>query len=239
MFNFYSRTVQVIMHSVLIAMILLSNTYAESVPTPQQLMEDTSKKMISAFKGSTEAIRSDPKVAYTLVDENLVPKINFPLMSRWVLGKNWRKATPEQQQTFIIEFQDLVVKFYSKALVEYLLNNDLTDDVITFTPFRGKIKGKYATVRSQINPPSGSEPIKVYYDLYHSKSGQWQVYDVSVEGISLVTTYRSSFKQIISKKGMDGLLTDLQDKNSALNKDSAVDSNGPKSLAINKENSRL
>ncbi len=224
------------MHSILLAVTLLSNTYADSAPEPQQLMEETSRQMIRAFKESTEAIRSDPQVAYTLVSDNLVPKINFPLMSRWVLGKNWKKATSKQQQTFIAEFRNLVVKFYSKALIDYLLKNDLSDDIISFKPFRGKIKGKYATVRSQINPPSGSEPIKVNYDLYHSKkTGQWQVYDVSVEGISLVTTYRSSFKQIISKKGMDGLLTELQDKNSILNKD--ADSSKSKSLAINKKNS--
>ena len=139
-------------------------------------------------------------------------------MSRWVLGKNWKKASPEQQQKFIAEFQKLVVKFYSKALVQFLSQNNLTDDIITFTPFRGKLDGKYATVRSQVNPLNGAAPVKVNYDLYLSKkTGLWQVYDVSVEGISLVTTYRSSFKQIISQKGMDALLSELANKNSKLN----------------------
>lgn len=219
MFNFFNHISIVFMQSILIGIILLSSASADSVPIPQRLMEDTSKNMIKAFKENTEAIRSNPQVAYNLVNENLVPQINFPLMSRWVLGKNWRKASPEQRTAFINEFQNLVIKFYSKALVDFLVKNDLSDGIITFKPFRGKLKGKYATIRSQVNPPSGTEAIKVNYDLYHSKkSGKWQIYDVSVEGISLVTTYRSSFKQIISQKGMDGLLTELQDKNSALNK---------------------
>lgn len=213
------RTALTIAQSILIAVILSSNSYADSTPVPQQLMEDTSKEMVKAFKENTEAIRKDPNVAHNLIESHLVPKINFPLMSRWVLGKNWKKATPEQQQKFITEFQNLVVKFYSKALIEFLSKNELTDDIITFNPFRGKIKGKYATVRSQVNPIGGGEPIKVNYDLYlSSKSGQWQVYDVSVEGISLVTTYRSSFKQIVSQRGMDALLSDLKDKNSSINK---------------------
>lgn len=218
MFNLFNRATLAIMQSIVIALILISGTYADSVPAPQQLMEDTSKKMIAAFQEKTEAIRTDSKVADQLINDNLVPKINFPLMSRWVLGKNWKKASPEQQQKFIAEFQKLVVKFYSKALVQFLSQNNLTDDIITFTPFRGKLDGKYATVRSQVNPLNGAAPVKVNYDLYLSKkTGLWQVYDVSVEGISLVTTYRSSFKQIISQKGMDALLSELENKNSKLN----------------------
>lgn len=218
MFNLFNRATLAIIQSIGITLILISGTYADAVPIPQKLMEDTSKKMIAAFQAQTEAIRTDPKIADQLINDNLVPNINFPLMSRWVLGKNWKKATPEQRQTFIAEFQKLVVKFYSKALVQFLSQNNLTDDIITFTPFRGKLEGKYATVRSQVNPLNGAAPVKVNYDLYLSKkTGLWQVYDVSVEGISLVTTYRSSFKQIISQKGMDALLDELKDKNSSIN----------------------
>ncbi|WP_198263110.1 MlaC/ttg2D family ABC transporter substrate-binding protein [sulfur-oxidizing endosymbiont of Gigantopelta aegis] len=208
---------RILIQSFLLAIVLSSISYAD-VPVPQKLMEDTSKHMINEFRNNTDAIRNDPQIALQLVNHNLVPKINFPLMSRWVLGKNWRKATPEQQKKFIVEFQTLVVKFYSKALIQFLSSNDLSDDIITFKPFRGELKGKYATIRSQVNPPSGAEPVKVNYDLYHSKNGEWKVYDVSVEGISLVTTYRSSFKQIISKKGMDALLMELASKNSSSNK---------------------
>jgi len=212
------KTTTITLKSVLIALLLLSISYAASVPEPQQLMEDTSKVMLKKFIDQTEAIRKDPKIAHTLINESLVPHINFNIMSRWVLGKNWKKATPDQQQQFIKEFQDLVIKFYSKAFIQFLEKNDLKDGIIAFQPYRGKVNGKYATIRSQINPPSGAEPIKVNYDLYHSKkTGKWQVYDVSVEGISLVTTYRSSFNQIIKQKGMDALLSELRDKNSKLN----------------------
>ena len=228
MFNLFShttllsRTALIIVQSILMTLILSSSSYADSVPVPQQLMEDTSNQMIQAFKENTEAIRQDPNVAHQLINAHLVPKVNFPLMSRWVLGKNWRKATAVQQQEFIAQFQKLVVKFYSKALIQFLSKNNLTDDIITFQPFRGKIKDKYATVRSQVNPIGGGEPIKVNYDLYRSKkTGLWKVYDVSVEGISLVTTYRSSFKQIVTQKGMDGLLSELKDKNSSINKSEA------------------
>ncbi|MCU7940230.1 MAG: ABC transporter substrate-binding protein [gamma proteobacterium symbiont of Bathyaustriella thionipta] len=217
MFNLFRRSALVCLQMIMINMLLLSISYAEALYEPQRLMEETSALMIKAFMANSDAIKADPEVAHQLINDNLVPKINFPLMSRWVLGKNWRKATAAQQQEFIAEFQTLVVKFYSKALIQFLDKNDLKEDIIQFKPFRGKRQDKYATVRSQVIPPSGAEPVKVNYDLYFGKSGQWQVYDVSIEGISLVTTYRSSFKQIISQKGMDALLAELKDKNSALN----------------------
>ncbi len=200
-------------------LVSLSTVYAGgSTPEPQRLMEETSKKMIQEFINNSDAIRNDPKLAYKLINDNLVPKINFRLMSRWVLGKNWKKASKEQQQKFIEQFTTLVIKFYSKALIDFIKNNDIDENIITFIPFRGELKGKYATIHSQVKPPNGSEPVKVNYDLYHSKkTGLWQVYDVSVEGISLVTTYRSSFNQIITQKGMDALLSELSDKTSSIN----------------------
>lgn len=221
MINLYTHSLKapalVFLQSLLISLFLLSGSSADSGQDPQKLMEDTSDRMLKEFIIQTDAIRKDPQIAYSLIDDNLVPKINFPLMSRWVLGKNWKTASSQQRQEFIKEFKALVVKFYSKALIQYLEKNNLTEEIITFSPFRGKVKSKYATVRSQINPPNGGEPIKVNYDLFYGKAGHWQVYDVSVEGISLVTTYRSSFKQIISQKGMDALLSELRDKNSKLN----------------------
>jgi len=214
-----------VIYTMLLSLFLFTSVTANEVPEPQRLMEETSKKVLKAFIENTDAIRKDPDVAHKLISENLVPKVNFKLMSRWVLGRNWKKASPEQQQEFTKEFKNLVIKFYSSAFIDYLQKNDLNEDIISFKPFRGKLDSKYATVRSQINPPNAGDPIKVNYDLYRNKDGKWQVYDVSVEGISLVTTYRSSFKQIISQKGMDALLADLKDKNSKINQSAEA---GPK-----------
>lgn len=217
MVNIFRHRTVLFLQVIFINITFLSIAYANSLPAPQKLMEETSARMIEEFRLNSDAIKTDPQIAHQLIEDNLVPKINFPLMSRWVLGKNWRKASPEQQQEFIDEFQNLVVKFYSSALLQFLAQNDLSDDMIQFIPFRGKLKDKYATIRSKVIPPNGAEPVKVNYDLYFGKSGEWRVYDVTIEGISLVTSYRSSFKQIISQKGMDALLAELKDKNSALN----------------------
>ncbi len=198
----------------------VSITYAGSTPVPQILMEKTSQKMIAAFIDNDDAIKTNPNIAHELIKKNLVPNINFPLMSRWVLGKSWRKASPSQKQEFHDEFQLLVIRFYSEALLQFLKNNKINQDIIKFMPFRGEIKDKYATVRSKVYPPSGTNAIKVNYELYYGKSGQWKVYDLKIEGISLISTYRSSFRNIITKKGIDGLILDLKNKNISLQKTS-------------------
>ena len=217
---FYTRTLfitQVSIQALLIVLFLLTSSYADSTPEPQRLMEETSKTMIKAFMMETDAIRKDPQIAHDLIRGSLVPKINFKLMSRWVLGSNWKAASTHQKHEFIKEFKELVIKFYSKGLIQYLSENDLQEDLISFRPFRGKLDSKYVTIRSLVHPPKGGEPpIKVNYEMYHNKAGKWQVYDVSIEGISLVTSYRSSFKQIIKQKGMDALLSELRAKNSKL-----------------------
>lgn len=190
-----------------------------SVAEPQLVMEATSKRLVQEFIDNSEAIRKDPQVAHDLINNNLLPTINFELMSRYVLGKNWKSATPAQQQEFVVQFRELLIKFYSKALLQYLQSNEVHADIITFKPFRGKQNSRYVTVRSQLNPPEGGEAVQVNYDLYQSKkSGLWQVYDVSIEGISMVTNYRTSFNESIAKNGMDGLLKELKEKVDSLNK---------------------
>lgn len=217
MIYFYTRTLFIV-QTLLIALFISSAAYADTIPEPQRIMEETSKTMIKAFMVQTDDIRKDPQIAHDLIRGSLVPKVNFKLMSRWVLGSNWKAASKSQQQEFVKEFKELVIKFYSKGLLEYLSKNDLKEDLISFRPFRGKLDSKYATIRSLVHPPGGGQPVQVNYEMYHSKAGQWQVYDVSIEGISLVTSYRSSFKQIIKQKGMDTLLSELSDKNSKFNK---------------------
>jgi len=192
---------------------LFFTAYAESLPEPQLVMEETSKRMVQAFIDHSEAINKNPQLAHDLINENLLPKINFTLMSRYVLGKNWKKATPAQQQEFITQFRELLIKFYSRALLQYLQSNKIHADIITFKPFRGKKDSRYVTVRSLLNPPDGAAAIQVNYELYQSKkSGLWQVYDLSIEGISMVTNYRTSFNESIAKNGIDGLIKELKDK---------------------------
>ena len=215
-------SIRIIVSLLCINFMLLSTGFANSTPEPQRIMEDTSREMIQFLIDKSDDIRKDPEVAHTKIRTHLIKQINFKLMSRWVLGSNWKKASAEQQQEFIQVFKGLVIKFYSQALIEYLSSNELAVGIISFKPFRGKTDSKYATIRSSINPPGNPEPINVNYDLYHNKAGKWQVYDISIEGISLVTSYRSSFRKVIKEQGMQALISQLREKTSKLNKSSMV-----------------
>lgn len=208
-----SALINRVLSGLLLTFLLSFSAYAQPVPEPQMVMEQTNQRLIRAFMDNSEAIRKDPQIANQLINEHLLPKINFELMSRYVLGKNWKKATPAQQQDFITQFRELLIKFYSKALLQYLESNDVHENTITFKPFRSKQNSQYATVRSLVNPPEGGQPVQVNYDLYQSKkTGLWQVYDVTIEGISMVANYRTSFNDTIAKNGMDGLIKELKAK---------------------------
>lgn len=211
------------LHKFFIAILclLLAPLTQANATDPQSLLEDTSKVMLKALHDNTPAIRQDPQIAYDLIDQHLLPNIDFDLMSRWVLGKNWRKATVDQQNEFILQFRSLVTQFYTKALLDYLQTNDVDENLIVFQPFKGSDHDKYATVRSRITPPDGQPPVQVNYELRRNKADEWKVYDVSVEGVSLVTTYRSSFNQIVAKSGMDGLIDEVRRRIDNIDKEEA------------------
>jgi phospholipid transport system substrate-binding protein len=173
--------------------------------SPQDLVRDTSSRMLVALHDEQESINEDSRRLYELVSEIVLPYFDFRRMSQWVLGKNWRKATPEQREMFVEQFRVLLVRTYGSALFEY------ADEKIIYLPFAAQNDAKTVTVRTEIELP-GSTPIPITYSMYRSNAG-WKVYDVSISGISLVTNYRSTFGSIIRKDGMDDLISQMTERN--------------------------
>ena len=198
---------------VLASSLLISPLQAEPTP-PNDVLEMASRQMISAINANHEKIKSDPTVLNGLVEEILMPHIDFIAASKWVLGKHWRRASKEQKLEFIRQFRSLLLRFYSTALSEYLTTNTVTEDMFVFLPLRGDTASKRVTVTSEIHALSGSI-IPVKYNMHLTKKG-WKVYDVSIEGVSMVTTYRTSFASEIKQKGLDGLITSLTERNDKL-----------------------
>lgn len=179
---------------------------------PQQIIQTMSQQFENELITHQEEIRVNPAITDGLITKHLISNVNFLLMSRYVLGKNWKKTTTQQQDEFVQLFKALLIRFYSKAFIEYLKNNQIEKGMITFLPFRSKAESKYAKVKTEIKVNSGTPKIQVSYSLYHGKTKGWKIYDINVEGISLVNSYRSSFNQIIKKESMAGLITHLQKK---------------------------
>ncbi len=174
--------------------------------TAQQVVEGTAQQMLATLKANRDALRQDPKRIYPLVERIAVPRFDFETIARWVLGKNWRAASPEQQGRFTAEFRALLVRTYGNALLQY------SDETIRFLPAGPPSADNEVLVRSEFQPRSGPA-VPINYSV-HQKGGQWLVYDVSVDGISLVANYRSTFAERFRQGGMDAVIGSITELNS-------------------------
>ena len=195
------------------ASLLIAPVQAE--PTaPNTVLDMATRQMITAINANQEKIKTDPSVVNGLVEDILMPHIDFIASSKWVLGKHWRGASKEQKLEFIRQFRALLLRFYSAALAEYLTTNTVSEDMFVFLPLRGDANAKRVTVHSEIHAPSGTI-IPVKYNMHLTQKG-WKVYDVSIEGVSMITTYRTSFASEIKQKGLEGLIASLAERNNKL-----------------------
>lgn len=172
---------------------------------PEQLIKDTTSQVLDAIKANSEQYRQDPSGLFRLVDEVVLPHFDFSRMTDMALGRYRDKVSSEQRPAIEHEFRSLLVRTYGSALLEY------NDQEIVFLPMEGAIEDGEVKVRSEIEQPGGF-PIPIDYSLRLGDDG-WKVYDISVDEVSLVTNYRSSFARAIKKTGVDGLIQTLQERN--------------------------
>ena len=172
---------------------------------PDELVKKTAEDVIFAIKADQEIQKGNKEKIYKLAEEKILPNFDFNKVARLVLGRAWRSANEEQKQAFIKEFRTLLLKTYAVALSKY------KDQEIKFKPTRMSGAEEIVIVKSEI-VQSGSQPIRVNYALSQS-SGKWLVFDIVIEGVSLVTNYRSQFSSEIRRNGMDALINKLVKKN--------------------------
>lgn len=176
-----------------------------AMQAPQALVQETTDKITSVLRTDQDKIKADPGHLLTVVDNIVAPHFDFERMSRWVLGKYWRKAKADEKTRFAQEFRTLLVRTYAKAL------NDNYDKTIEMLPLRKKKDGKQVIVRTEIQQSAGF-PIPINYKM-HIKNDAWKIFDVSVDGISLVANYRTSFAREIRKDGLTKLIASLAKRN--------------------------
>lgn len=186
---------------------------AQASPLPtvlaRQLVKETSERMLQTLGERKEELEKHPKQIYGLVKEILLPHFDFQGIARLALGKYWRQATAEQKRRFVGEFRTLLLRTYSTALLKY------SDEKINYLPPRGPKKTEQTLVRMEIEQARGGPPISVDINL-HEKGENWKVYDIKIDGVSLVTNYRTSFASEIRRGGLDQLIDKLEKKNSAI-----------------------
>jgi phospholipid transport system substrate-binding protein len=174
--------------------------------SPRDMVVDTSQKMLAALKANKEIIKQNPQRVYSLVSEIVLPHFDFTTMSKWVLGKNWRKLSPAQQQRFITEFRTLLVRTYAVSLAAY------KDEKLNYLPMQAPAAdAQDVTVRTEV-VRGGGATIPINYSL-RLINGEWKVYDVVIDGVSLVVNYRTSFASQIREGGVDKLIDQLAARN--------------------------
>ena len=196
----------------LISLLILGTPAVRAAVTPEQLVQQTTNQILETIKAHREVYAKDHDKLYQLAEEKVLPYFDFVRMSQWVLGRNWRTASEEQRTRFVTLFRDLLVRTYSTALLQY------TDQKIIYLPVSAAPGSTQMLVRTEVQQSGGAPDIPIYYSFYKNRSGDWKVYDVSIDGVSLVTNYRSVYAEKIRREGMNALLDSLSVRDAQLRK---------------------
>jgi phospholipid transport system substrate-binding protein len=175
--------------------------------SPDTLVDNTAQEVLSIVRQDKELRAGNMAKILDLVEAKVLPHFNFTRMTRLAMGKNWNKATPQQQEELVKEFRTLLVRTYSNALITY------SDYKIKVEPLRSKAGDTDTTVKTKVMQDNG-QPVDIDYSMEKTGDG-WKVYDVTVAGVSLVTNYRSTFNSQVRDGGVEKLLKTLGDKNRA------------------------
>lgn len=176
---------------------------AQAESNPAVELEEKTGEFIDRLSADDKAITNQPEALDALVNEMVVPLIDFEAMSKLTLSKHWRKASKEERAEFMEAYKGLLARTYTKSLSDY------AGQRIIYFPERTKIDGDYATVYCQFDPGNGKQRYDVRYEM-RQKDGQWLVYDLVIDGLSFVKNYRTSFSREIEENGLPALIARLK-----------------------------
>jgi phospholipid transport system substrate-binding protein len=187
-------------------MLGMSALAVAEIPPPDELVRDTVHEVMLIVNYDKTLVSNQARLL-RLVEAKILPHFDFERMTKLAVGRGWRTASVEQKQALILEFRTLLVRTYTKVFVTY------PDPKIEIKPIKLDDAATEITVRSVIRI-SGGQVVIVDYEMEKTATG-WKAFDVTVEGVSLVTSYRGSFADQIQQTGIDGLIKALADKNLA------------------------
>lgn len=196
------------MKKVIVAFIgLLICTMVWAISSPLELLQSTSNQLISALQRNQATLRTKPQIVYGIVNQILLPHVDVMSMSSRALGRDaWINASSNQRQAFAQQFVTLLIRTYSSALAQY------TNERVNFLPMRGDYSNQpRVQVNSVIIRESGPS-INLSYRLMREDE-QWMLYDFSVDGVSIIESFRSQFAGELQQSGLNGLITKLAQHN--------------------------
>lgn len=179
---------------------------AADASAPDTLIRELSQETVEAIKADKAIQAGDLQRIVKLVDEKIMPHVDFDKTTRSALGRHWNQATPEQRERLKTEFKGLLLRVYAGALSQF------KDQTIRQAPLRpGAADGGQVEIKTQI--VGKGEPVQLNYSLEKTESGTWKIWDFNVLGASMVQTYRNPFAQEVNANGIEGLIKMLAEKN--------------------------
>jgi phospholipid transport system substrate-binding protein len=180
--------------------------HVSAAQSPAAVVEQTIRQILQVIDQNRESLKKDPNGLSELIARVALPHFDLDSIARMVVGRSWRSATPGQRQRFLKEFKTFIINSYTNNLIGY------SDNDVKIIPPAGLAPAlRFVVVRSLVRR-KGKAPVTIDYRM-HLKGGDWKVYDVIVDGISLVITYRDSFSEKIQTQGLEALIKELSEHN--------------------------
>lgn len=180
---------------------------ATDTSSPDALVKTVVNEVMASVRSDKDMQAGNLGKITALVEQKILPNANFGKTTQIAMGRNWSKATPEQQKIITDEFKTLLIRTYAGAIAQ------IRDQQVQFRPYRGTAEDTDATIRTQVI--NKGEPIQMDYRLEKTPQG-WKVYDINVLGAWLTEAYKGSFNTIVTQQGVDGVIKTLQDRNRQL-----------------------
>lgn len=187
------------------ALLLLWLQPSLAVQDPLEVVKSTSDQVLAEMVERKQELQKSPGRIYPLVEEIVLPRFDFRRMSQLVLGKHWRRAKPDQREAFVAQFRELLVRTYATALLNY------SGQEIEYQPMQWNPEDKRVMVKTTLRE-NGAPPLPIDYKLY-LREEEWKVYDVVIDNLSLVSTYRTNYSSKIRRYKLSGLIKMLEERN--------------------------
>jgi phospholipid transport system substrate-binding protein len=194
------RNMLVVLASISVTSVVLAQATTEL--GPQELVQKVAQDTLRDLDANRSEYKKNPNRVRELVDKNMLPHFDTSYAAQLVLAKHWRTATPEQRKRFVEAFYQSLLQNYGEALLEF------TPDRLRILPYQGKPDDSVVTVRSEVRRDNGSR-VPVNYSLRRTPQG-WKAYDVTIEGVSYVKSFRTDFASEIQQKGLDAVIERLE-----------------------------
>ena len=177
---------------------------------PEKMVLSVSNKVISELNANRELLESSSADVKVFALKYVLPYVDTEKMARYVMGKYWREASDVQKQAFVDAFTNTMIRSYSQSLLKLGIESVEVEKAREEKPGR-------VTVASKVAQSDGNKSDVIYRVYLNKSTKKWMLYDVAVEGISMLLSYRKAYGSDISKKGLDAVIAEMQEKNSDFN----------------------